>query len=61
MTSRTWSLAQLIALPYAPPKMLQLAAATGCAGVGIRLLPTTPVAASTASVSRNIGASVISG
>jgi sugar phosphate isomerase/epimerase len=42
VTSRTWSLAQLIALPYAPPKMLQLAADTGCAGAGIRLLPTTP-------------------
>lgn len=42
MTVRTWSLAQLIALPYAPPKMLQLAADAGCAGAGIRLLPTTP-------------------
>lgn len=42
MTERTWTLAQLMALPYSPPKMVQLAADTGCAGAGIRLLPTTP-------------------
>ena len=39
---RTCSLAQLIALPYSPPQMLQLAADTGCAAAGIRLLPTAP-------------------
>jgi sugar phosphate isomerase/epimerase len=42
MTDRVWALAQLMALPYSPPKMIQLAADTGCAGAGIRLLPTTP-------------------
>jgi len=30
-----------MALPYAPPRMVQLAADTGCAAAGIRLLPTT--------------------
>lgn len=37
-----YSLAQLMALPFSPPEMVQLAADTGCAAVGIRLLPTTP-------------------
>ncbi|VTU31872.1 Xylose isomerase-like TIM barrel [Variovorax sp. PBL-H6] len=37
-----YSLAQLIALPFSPPEMVQLAADTGCAAAGIRLLPTTP-------------------
>ncbi|NDY91251.1 sugar phosphate isomerase/epimerase family protein [Ideonella livida] len=41
-TPRTLSLAQLIALPYNPPQMVALAAATGCTGVGLRLLPTAP-------------------
>ncbi len=39
---RIFSLAQLIALPYSPPQMVALAAATGCQGVGLRLLPTAP-------------------
>jgi hypothetical protein len=37
-----YSLAQLMALPFSPPEMVQLAADTGCAAAGIRLLPTTP-------------------
>lgn len=40
--STVLSLAQLIALPYSPPQMVELAAATGCQGVGLRLLPTSP-------------------
>ncbi len=40
--NRTYSLAQLIALPYTPPQMVQLAADTGCSACGIRILPTTP-------------------
>jgi len=39
---RILSLAQLTALPYAPPALLRLAAAAGCAAVGLRLLPATP-------------------
>lgn len=39
---RPFSLAQLIALPYSPPQMVQLAADTGCQAAGIRLLPTSP-------------------
>ena len=40
--TRTYSLAQLMALPYSPPEMIQLAADTGCAAAGIRLLPASP-------------------
>ncbi|VTU36441.1 Xylose isomerase-like TIM barrel [Variovorax sp. PBS-H4] len=40
-TANPWNLGQLVALPYAPPQIVGLAAAVGCAGVGIRLLPTT--------------------
>ena len=40
--TRTYSLAQLMALPYGPPEMVQLAADTGCAAAGIRLLPASP-------------------
>lgn len=40
--NRLYSLAQLIALPYSPPRMVRLAADTGCAAAGIRLLPTAP-------------------
>jgi sugar phosphate isomerase/epimerase len=39
---RVYSLAQLTALPYAPPQMIRLAAASGCSGCGIRLLPSAP-------------------
>ena len=42
MTARTYSLAQLTALPYAPPQMVQLAADSGCTACGIRLLPAAP-------------------
>jgi sugar phosphate isomerase/epimerase len=40
--NRLCSLAQLMALPYDPPRMVQLAADTGCAAAGIRLLPSAP-------------------
>jgi len=40
--SRTISLAALMALPYTPPQMIQLAADTGCAAAGLRLLPASP-------------------
>jgi sugar phosphate isomerase/epimerase len=40
--TRTYSLAQLIALHFTPPRMVQLAAASGCAACGIRLLPSAP-------------------
>jgi sugar phosphate isomerase/epimerase len=40
--NHTYSLAQLIALPYPPPQMLRLAAETGCPAAGIRLLPAAP-------------------
>lgn len=39
---RTYSLAQLIALPYDPPRLVQLAADTGCDACGIRILPAAP-------------------
>ncbi len=39
---RTYSLAQLIALPYAPPQLVQLAADTGADACGIRILPAAP-------------------
>lgn len=37
-----YSLAQLMAMPYSPPQMLQLAAACGLQDAGIRLLPASP-------------------
>jgi sugar phosphate isomerase/epimerase len=40
--NRIYSLAQLVALPYAPPQMVQLAAATGCQGCGLRIRPAAP-------------------
>ncbi len=39
---RTLALAQLMALPYAPPQMVQLAAEAGVHAAGIRLWPTAP-------------------
>lgn len=39
---RILSLAQLIALPYTPPQLLRLAADTGYAAVGLRLLRAAP-------------------
>ncbi len=39
---RTLALAQLMALPYAPPRMVQLAAEAGVQAAGIRLWPTAP-------------------
>lgn len=40
--TRTISLAALMALPYTPPQLIQLAADTGCAAAGVRLLPAAP-------------------
>jgi sugar phosphate isomerase/epimerase len=40
--NRTYSLAQLIALHYTPPQLLQLAADVGCTACGIRILPAAP-------------------
>jgi sugar phosphate isomerase/epimerase len=40
--TRSYSLAQLTALHHDPPQMVRLAADSGCAGCGIRLLPATP-------------------
>lgn len=40
--TRLYSLAQLIALPLNPAQLLRLAADTGCAAAGIRLLPSSP-------------------
>ena len=40
--TRIYSLAQLTALPYDPPRLVQLAADTGAQGCGIRLLPSSP-------------------
>jgi sugar phosphate isomerase/epimerase len=40
--TRTLTLAALTALPLDPPRMLQLAAAVGCAGAGARLRPAAP-------------------
>lgn len=37
-----YSLAQLMAMPYSPPQMLQLAAACGLQDAGIRLAPAAP-------------------
>lgn len=37
-----YSLAQLMAISCSPPEMVQLAADTGCAAAGIRLLPAAP-------------------
>jgi sugar phosphate isomerase/epimerase len=42
MNKRLLSLAQLVALPLPPPQLLQLAADSGCAGAGLRLLPAAP-------------------
>ena len=42
MTSRTYSIAQLIALPYTPPQLVQLTADVGCGACGIRILPASP-------------------
>lgn len=42
MTTRTYSLAQLTALPCTPPQMVDLAIATGCQACGVRLLPAAP-------------------
>jgi len=39
---RTYSLAQLTALPYSPPQLLRLAQAVDCAGIGVRMLPAAP-------------------
>lgn len=41
-TPRVYSIAQLTALPFAPPQMVDLAAATGCGACGVRLLPASP-------------------
>jgi sugar phosphate isomerase/epimerase len=42
MRERLLSIAQLIALPYSPPQMVQLAADAGCPACGVRLLPSAP-------------------
>lgn len=42
MTERILSLAQLTALPYAPPDLVQLTADAGCRVCGLRLLPASP-------------------
>lgn len=39
---RTYSIAQLTALPFSPPQMVDLAADTGCGACGVRLLPASP-------------------
>jgi sugar phosphate isomerase/epimerase len=41
-TPRVYSIAQLTALPFSPPQMVDLAAATGCGACGVRLLPAAP-------------------
>jgi len=40
--TRLYSLAQLIALPLNPARLLRLAADTGCQAAGVRLLPSAP-------------------
>jgi len=40
--SRSYSIAQLSALPYAPPRLLQLASTLDCPAIGIRMLPVAP-------------------
>jgi sugar phosphate isomerase/epimerase len=40
--TRTYSLAQLIALPLTPPQLVQLTADVGCGACGIRILPAAP-------------------
>jgi len=40
--TRTFTLASLMAMHYAPPQMLQLAADTGCSAVAVRVVPTVP-------------------
>jgi sugar phosphate isomerase/epimerase len=42
MTPRIYSIAQLIALPYTPPQLVQLTADIGCGACGIRILPASP-------------------
>ncbi len=42
MTARRYTFAPLMAMHYAPPQLLQLAAHAGVWGVGLRLLPTVP-------------------
>lgn len=42
MTTRTYSIAQLTALPYTPPQLVQLTADVGCGACGVRLLPASP-------------------
>lgn len=45
--TRIYSLAQLIALRYTPPHLVQLTADIGCGACGIRILPAAPVACTT--------------
>ena len=40
--TRTLSLAALVALPYTPPQLIELAADAGCDAAGLRLLPAAP-------------------
>lgn len=40
--TRIYSIAQLIALPYTPPQLIQLTADVGCGACGIRILPASP-------------------
>ncbi len=40
--TRIYSIAQLIALPYTPPQLVQLTADVGCGACGIRILPASP-------------------
>ena len=42
MSERLLSIAQLTALPLAPPALVQLTADAGCRVCGLRLLPTSP-------------------
>jgi sugar phosphate isomerase/epimerase len=42
MAARRYTFAPLMAMHYAPPQLLQLAAQAGVWGVGLRLLPTVP-------------------
>ena len=41
-STRTYSIAQLIALHYTPPQLVQLTADIGCGACGIRILPAAP-------------------
>jgi sugar phosphate isomerase/epimerase len=40
--TRLVSIAQLTALPYAPPQLVQLSADVGCTACGVRILPAAP-------------------